>query len=131
MMTSNQQTPTIPNGMKFLFGGSAGMGATVFVQPLDLVKNRMQVVKVKPGGERPTSLNVLSGVIRNEGFFTLYRGLSAGLLRQATYTTARLGIFKTITEEAKKMNEGKPLPLWQKAVCGLTAGGLGSLVGSP
>lgn len=25
----------------------------------------------------------------------------------------------------------QPLPLWQKAVCGLTAGGLGALVGSP
>jgi hypothetical protein len=29
--------------VKFLFGGSAGMAATMFVQPLDLVKNRMQV----------------------------------------------------------------------------------------
>jgi hypothetical protein len=25
----------------------------------------------------------------------------------------------------------QPLPLWQKALCGLTAGGLGALVGSP
>lgn len=25
----------------------------------------------------------------------------------------------------------QPLPLWQKAICGLTAGGLGALVGSP
>ena len=29
--------------VKFLFGGSAGMAATCFVQPLDLVKTRMQV----------------------------------------------------------------------------------------
>ncbi|VDL81382.1 unnamed protein product [Nippostrongylus brasiliensis] len=34
---------TIPNGVKFAFGGAAGMGATLFVQPLDLVKNRMQL----------------------------------------------------------------------------------------
>ena len=26
---------------------------------------------------------------------------------------------------------GQPLPLWQKAAAGLTAGGLGALVGSP
>jgi hypothetical protein len=31
--------------VKFLFGGTAGMAATLFVQPLDLVKNRMQVTK--------------------------------------------------------------------------------------
>ena len=104
---------------------------------------------------------------------SLYKGLSAGLLRQATYTTARLGIYNNMFEAAKTYNEGKvnlagssapathpppqknvcsaharhtpppppppdppsavlqPLPLWQKAACGLTAGGLGALVGSP
>lgn len=61
----------------------------------------------------------------------MYKGLSAGLLRQATYTTARLGIYNKITEAALKMNENKPLPLWEKAALGLTAGGLGALVGSP
>jgi hypothetical protein len=62
---------------------------------------------------------------------SLYNGLSAGLLRQATYTTARLGIFQIINAEAIKMNEGNPLPLYQKALCGLAAGGLGALVGTP
>jgi hypothetical protein len=35
------------------------------------------------------------------------------------------------SEKAKEMNGGKNLPLWQKAACGLTAGGLGALVGTP
>ena len=72
-----------------------------------------------------------SGSVSNSIFRFFFQGLSAGLLRQATYTTARLGLFRIITDKAKKMNEGKPLPLYQKALCGLTAGGLGSLVGSP
>ncbi len=29
------------------------------------------------------------------------------------------------------MNGGANIPLWQKAVCGLAAGGLGALVGTP
>eukprot|EP00731_Ephydatia_muelleri_P033471 Em0030g28a len=33
----------IPNSMSFALGGLAGMTATVFVQPLDLLKNRMQL----------------------------------------------------------------------------------------
>ena len=105
------KTATIPNSIKFLFGGSSGMFATCFVQvsfpnifplfieifshfllkyfqPLDLVKNRMQVTKTA-GGAKPSTLSVISGVIRNEGIGTLYNGLSAGLLRQATYTTTR------------------------------------------
>ena len=67
------------------------MAATCFVQPLDLVKNRMQVMKVTSGAQKPSSASVLMGVVRNEGVLTLYNGLSAGLLRQATYTTTRLG----------------------------------------
>lgn len=68
------------------------MGATCFVQPLDLVKNRMQIMKKQPG-PKPTSLSVLLSVVKNEGFLKLYNGLSAGLLRQATYTTTRLGTY--------------------------------------
>jgi hypothetical protein len=32
---------TTPGYIKFIFGGLSGMGATLFVQPLDLVKNRL------------------------------------------------------------------------------------------
>lgn len=76
-------------------------------------------------------IGVAKDIIAKDGFGSLYKGLSAGLLRQATYTTARLGIFQQITDYAKKANDGKNLPLWQKAACGLTAGGLGALVGTP
>ena len=37
------QAKVMPNYVKFIFGGLSGMGATMFVQPLDLVKNRMQL----------------------------------------------------------------------------------------
>ena len=67
------------------------MAATCFVQPLDLVKNRMQIIKVAEGGQKPTTASILFGVVKNEGVTKLYNGLSAGLLRQATYTTTRLG----------------------------------------
>lgn len=63
--------------------------------------------------------------------YHLTQGLSAGLLRQATYTTARLGSFRILTNKAIEANEGKPLPLYQKALCGLTAGAIGATVGSP
>ncbi|CAN1294884.1 Mitochondrial dicarboxylate/tricarboxylate transporter DTC [Linum perenne] len=61
----------------------------------------------------------------------MIKGLSAGLLRQATYTTARLGSFRILTNKAIEANDGKPLPLYQKALCGLTAGAIGASVGSP
>ncbi|CAI7900779.1 unnamed protein product, partial [Closterium sp. NIES-54] len=36
-----------------------------------------------------------------------------------------------LTTEATKANDGKPLPLYQKAACGLTAGAIGACFGSP
>lgn len=45
------------------------------------------------------------------GFFALYNGLSASLLRQATYSTVRFGVY----EELKELyaEPGKPLSLGQ------------------
>lgn len=36
-----------------------------------------------------------------------------------------------MTNKAIEANDGKPLPLYQKALCGLTAGAIGASVGSP
>jgi len=125
-MASTADAPkTIPNGVKFLFGGMAGMGATCFVQPLDLVKNRMQTSTVKT-----SSIKVIQGVISNEGFTKLYSGLSAGLLRQATYTTTRLGIYTWLFEKAAGPN-GEPPNFFVKAGLGMAAGVVGSFVGTP
>jgi Mitochondrial carrier protein len=54
----------------------------------------------------PPQIAVASGIIKQDGVGALYRGLSAGLLRQATYTTARLGIYQIFTDSLTKHNEG-------------------------
>merc|ERR1712129_598478 len=54
---------SIPLGIKLLFGRSAGIGATLHVQPLDLVKTRMQVAKSSVGTKIST-LGVICGVIK-------------------------------------------------------------------
>ena len=87
----------------------------LLLQPLDLVKTRMQVAKTS-GSAKPSTLSVISGVIKNEGFTTLYNGLSAGLLRQATYTTTRLGIYTWLFE--KFSTDGKPPNFFMKAGLG-------------
>ena len=55
----------------------------------------------------PLQIAVASAIVKQDGFGALYRGLSAGLLRQATYTTARLGIFQGLSDYLKKRNDGK------------------------
>ncbi|KAK2154038.1 hypothetical protein LSH36_278g00040 [Paralvinella palmiformis] len=129
-MTSSGKRESIPKYIKFLFGGSAGMAATLFVQPLDLVKNRMQMSG--EGGaskEHKTSLHAIRSIIRNEGFTGIYSGLSAGLLRQASYTTTRLGVYSILFDVFAV--EGKPPNFATKAAIGMTAGAIGSIIGTP
>ncbi len=52
-------------------------------------------------------LAVAKEIIAKDGAGGLYKGLSAGLLRQATYTTARLGIFQIFSDLLKQQNQGK------------------------
>lgn len=70
----------------------------MFVQPLDLVKNRMQLSGTTGKKEYKTSLHAFASIAKNEGIIRMYDGLSAGLLRQATYTTTRLGVYTWLFE---------------------------------
>ncbi|PKI71512.1 hypothetical protein CRG98_008029 [Punica granatum] len=113
-----------PTVKPFVNGGASGMLATCVIQPIDMVKVRIQLGQGSAG-------QVTKTMLKEEGVGAFYKGLSAGLLRQATYTTARLGSFRMLTAKAIEANDGKPLPLYQKALCGLTAGAIGASVGSP
>ncbi|XP_022116036.1 mitochondrial 2-oxoglutarate/malate carrier protein [Pieris rapae] len=116
----------IPNGLKFAFGGFAGMAATCVVQPLDLIKTRMQL----SGGGR-SSFTVAGEIIAREGFASLYTGLSAGLLRQATYTTTRLGVYSWLFDAYRERHEGEAPGFGMKTALGIAAGSIGAFVGTP
>lgn len=109
----------------YVNGGLSGMSATCIIQPVDMVKVRIQL------GAKGSPFAVGAQIAKSEGLGGLYKGLSAGLLRQATYTTARLGLFNNFSDYLKAQHGGHNLPLWQKAMAGLTAGGIGALVGTP
>ncbi|KAH9420837.1 hypothetical protein DERP_001268 [Dermatophagoides pteronyssinus] len=133
MASTDKPPQQIPNVVKFIFGGTAGMAATCFVQPLDLVKNRMQLSGV--GGkakEHKTSIHVIRAVVANEGFTGLYAGLSAGLLRQASYTTVRMGVYTSLFDwYSREHAQGKPPGFFIKAGLGMTAGAIGAFFGTP
>jgi len=96
-----------------------------------MVKVRIQLLG--EGGGAQVNRNpfvVASNIVKNEGFFSMYRGLSAGLLRQATYTTARMGIFRTISNSMQTQDKA-PLPFYKKFFAGMAAGGLGCVLGTP
>src|SRR5271170_7992074 len=88
--------PVVRSTLPFVNGGLAGMFATMCIQPIDMVKVRIQLAgEGSRSGVRPSAFRVAKDIIAAGKFLDLYDGLSAGLLRQAVYTTARMGIFDT------------------------------------
>lgn len=124
--------PLTRAALPFVNGGIAGMTATAVIQPIDMIKVRLQLAGegVKTG-PKPTPLGITRDIIAQGRFLDLYNGLSAGLLRQAVYTTARLGFFDTFSNmfSARAKEQGRGISFAERAAAGLSAGGLAAMVG--
>ena len=64
-------------------------------------------------------------IMRDDGFFALYNGLSASCLRQATYTTTRFAIYGAI----KSMKGDSSLSFVEKISLAAVSGAVGAFVG--
>ncbi|KAL2760089.1 hypothetical protein ACRALDRAFT_2038799 [Sodiomyces alcalophilus JCM 7366] len=127
-------TPLVRAALPFVNGGISGMVATTVIQPVDMVKVRIQLAgEGAAGGPKPTPFSVTRQIVASGKLLDLYTGLSAGLLRQAVYTTARLGFFDTfmgtLTSRAKE--QGRNVGFAERASAGLAAGGLAAMIGNP
>lgn len=111
----------------FATGSLAGMFATCCIQPVDMVKVRIQLLAGTAEAAGP--LTIAGQMMRNEGVAAFYTGLSAGLTRQVVYTGARLGLFDKFTDALK--TPGEPMGFAKNALAALGAGGLAALAGNP
>ncbi len=114
----------------FIFGCLAGMTGQTISHPMDTVKVRIQVGAESSVLLPKSSLKVLSLIARQEGVSSLYKGLDCALIRQLTYGTTRLGVYKSLFAWRTDMLGGQ-MPFYEKIVIGMTAGFIGSIVGSP
>ena len=126
--------PVTRAALPFANGGLAGMIATTCIQPIDMVKVRLQLAgEGVRTGPRPSAFGVTRDIIAKGKALDLYTGLSAGLLRQAVYTTARLGFFDTFQTMLQKraQDKGTQISFVERGAAGLTAGGLAAMIGNP
>lgn len=65
------------------------------------------------------------------GIPSLWTGLSASILRQSTYSTARFGLYTLLSQRAKDRHPGRPLSSWTTILCAGVAGGLAGVIGNP
>ena len=99
------------------------------IQPIDMIKVRIQLSGEGTHSAETNPFRVLRKFIAEEGFFSLYRGLSAALLRQASYTTTRIGLFRVFVNEFKR--DDGTTPFYGRVVSSLASGAAGSIVGTP
>lgn len=84
---------------ELVIGGAAAMSASCITHPIDVLKVRMFLKgeeEAKRRSSKPMSRSLfVRNTIRSEGVRGMYAGLSAALLRQFTYSTARFGLYAT------------------------------------
>ena len=78
----------------YAFGSASAMCGELASFPMDLAKTRRQL----PGG---VGLRELPSLLRAGGLRAVYAGLSAALLRQATYGGLRLGLYERLLRAAE------------------------------
>ena len=118
--------------MPFACSGFAACFASCVIHPIDLAKVRLQLFATQnPGVAAPNFVSMIGGMVKQEGFASIYAGLSASLLRQSTYGTARMGLHRTFSDELQRRNGGAALPFAQKAGSSMLGGALAVCVGTP
>ncbi|KAF2141362.1 uncharacterized protein K452DRAFT_272166 [Aplosporella prunicola CBS 121167] len=110
----------------FWFGGSASCFAACVTHPLDLVKVRLQT---QHHGNRLNMMQMFVHVAKHDGITGLYRGLSASLLRQITYSTTRFGVYEKLKTSLTTDNSAPGMGTL--VALSSASGFLGGLVGNP
>jgi solute carrier family 25 oxoglutarate transporter 11 len=111
----------------FVTGSLAGMSATSVIQPIDMVKVRIQLLAGTAEAAGP--LTVATNLLKAEGIGGMYKGIDSALTRQVIYTGSRLGLFDYFIEAAK--TPGEKMPAWKNSICALAAGGIAAVIGNP
>ncbi|XP_036401770.1 calcium-binding mitochondrial carrier protein Aralar1-like isoform X2 [Megalops cyprinoides] len=88
---------TIPLFAEILAGGCAGGSQVIFTNPLEIVKIRLQVAGEITTGPRVSALSV----VRDLGFFGLYKGAKACFLRDIPFSAIYFPVYAHTKEEFK------------------------------
>ncbi|XP_030120574.1 putative mitochondrial transporter UCP3 isoform X3 [Taeniopygia guttata] len=98
--------PEVPPtaAMKFVSAGMAGCIADLCTFPLDTAKVRLQIQgevripRTTSSVEYRGVLGTLSTMVRTEGARSLYSGLAAGLQRQMSFASIRIGLYDSVKQ---------------------------------
>ncbi|XP_049626089.1 mitochondrial brown fat uncoupling protein 1 [Suncus etruscus] len=119
--------------VKIASAGVSACLADIITFPLDTAKVRLQVQ-----GERPNApgvkykgvLGTIATVAKTEGPLKLYGGLPAGIQRQISFASLRIGLYDTV-QEYFNAHRQTPATLANKISAGLMTGCVTVFIGQP
>ncbi|KAL7271797.1 Mitochondrial succinate-fumarate transporter [Rhizina undulata] len=133
----NPETGSIAASAVFLSGLMAGATeAVAVVTPMEVVKIRLQAQHHSMADplDVPKYRNAAHAaytVVREEGFRTLYRGVSLTALRQSTNQAVNFTAYTYMKKYAMELQQVAELPSYQHLVLGLVSGAMGPLSNAP
>merc|ERR1712137_769625 len=124
-------------GLKFLFGGLSCMAAACVTNPIDVIKTRLQIQGELSAQTMFDSSRKYKGsfrgglyIIQQEGLVGLYKGIGPSLIREAVYSTIRVGGYDLIKSFLSSPQDAE-FPFWKKVCAGLTSGAIGAAISTP
>ncbi|XP_038611173.1 mitochondrial brown fat uncoupling protein 1 [Tachyglossus aculeatus] len=125
-------TPTPTPGVRFLGAGAAACIADLLTFPLDTAKVRLQIqgeAQVPSAIKYKGVLGTIVTLVKTEGPRSLYSGLIAGLQRQMSFASIRIGLYDTVKQ--LYANGKETAGIGSRILAGCTTGGMAVVIAQP
>ena len=110
-------------------GGIAACTAEYITFPFDNVKTRIQMNGKDGMPKYNSTMHCLTKTLNDQSIKGFYKGVSAALLRQITYSTSRIWAYEKINRFFS--NDVEKVGFFRKLLAGGSAGAFGCVIGTP
>lgn len=145
-LLTDKSTNTVSTGYTFLAGVMAGVTESVMVvNPMEVVKIRLQsqhfnttppilnstAGPIVPQVKYNNAIHAAYTIVKEEGFATLYKGVSLTAARQATNQGANFTVYSKLKDYLQSYHNKESLPSWETSCIGLISGAIGPFSNAP
>lgn len=133
----------LPVSREMLAGGSAGLCQIVITTPMELLKIQLQdagrvAAQLKAAGQstahlpKISALSITMELLKTKGILGLYRGTSATMLRDVSFSMVYFPLFANLNRMGpRKSPDSNEAVFWWSFVSGMSAGSISAAVVNP
>jgi len=128
---------------KYILSCTAATTAEIATYPLDLAKTRLQIQGERDITKIPRVSHINKtvpyrglvgtavGIVREEGFFCLWQGMTPAVLRHLVYSGTRMVLYEKVRDRVFTTRPDGTHPVWQAILGGIFVGGAAQFLASP